>query len=187
MKKIVFAFALLMSLLPTISFAQNTEGNEDVAIPDAPLLNSMQLQREKWYYSLEEASANPEQVYKLSLKGKKLKEIPKEVFYFTNLQELDLSENKIKEVPAEIGNMKRLQYLNLFSNRIKLLPPEMQELGNLHTLYVASNFMTEVPAWVGGMGKLRIFNFAYNRITRLEAERVQAALPKCKVDHGFDR
>lgn len=184
MKRLSFLFVCLIVSGFSTLFAQGSA--QDIVITEEPLLNHMQLQREKTYYSLEEASQNPEKVYKLNLSGQNLKAIPKEVFYFTNLQILDLSENKIEIVSPELGNLKRLQFLNLYKNRIKILPPEMQELTNLHTLYVAENRLTEIPAWVGGMGKLRTFNFAYNRITRLEAERAQNALNKMTdADHGF--
>lgn len=186
MKKFVFlSIFCLMSVFFFTVQAQPSQSEQEVVVPEEPLLNGMQLQREKTYYSLEEATQNPEKVYKLSLSGKKYKTIPKEIFYLTNLQVLDLSDNKIETIPAEMGNLKRLQFLNLYHNRIKVLPAEMQELGNLHTLYVADNRLTEIPAWVGGMGKLRTFNFAYNRITRLEAERAQRALAKSGADHGF--
>ncbi len=192
MKKWLFVCALC-TLFTQSARAQNetatgnTDDKSDIVIPDSPLLNGMQLEREKWYYSIEEAVANPEKVYKLALRDKHLKAIPKEVFYLTNLQTLDLSENNIKSIPPEIGNLRRLQTLNFYDNKIKVLPPEMQELGNLQALYVASNYLTEIPAWVGGMGKLRYFNFAYNRITRLEAEKVANALYKTQVDHGFNK
>lgn len=192
MKKWLFVCALC-TIFAQSALAQNEtataapDDKSDIVIPDSPLLNGMQLEREKWYYTIEEAVANPEKVYKLALRGKKLKSIPAEVFYLTNLQTLDLSENKIETIPAEIGNLKRLQMLNFYDNKIKVLPPEMQELGNLQSLYVANNRLTEIPAWVGGMGKLRYFNFAYNRITRLEAEAVARALYKTQVDHGFTK
>jgi Leucine-rich repeat (LRR) protein len=179
--------AILLIVVAGFTVNVNAQGpaTDDIVVSQEPLLNAMQLQREKTFSSLEEALANPEKCYKLCLSNKKLKTIPKEIFYLTNLQELDLSDNKIEIIPAEMGNLKRLQYINLYHNRIKVLPPEMQELGNMHTLYVANNRLTEIPAWVGGMGKLRIFNFTYNRITRLEAERVQAALKKSGAEHGF--
>lgn len=188
MKKflVLSVFCSMFSFFFTAT-AQPAQNDGEIVVPEQPLLNQMQLQREKTFYSLEEAAADPEKVYKLCLSKKKYKAIPKEVFYFTNLQILDLSDNKIEIIPAEMGNLKRLQFLNLYSNKIKSLPAEMQELGHLHTLYVADNRLTEIPAWVGGMGKLRTFNFTYNRITRLEAERAQAALRKSGADHGFKR
>lgn len=192
MKKWLFVCALCTAFAQS-AFAQyetatgNTDDKSDIVIPDAPLLNAMQLDRELTYYTIEEAVANPEKVYKLVLRGKKLKSIPKEVFYLTNLQSLDLSENCIQEIPAEIGNLTRLQTLNFYKNKIKVMPPEMQELANLQALYIADNRLIEIPAWVGGMGKLRYFNFAYNRITRLEAEKVANALYKTEVDHGFKK
>ncbi len=185
MKKGIFLLFACIFMFSVQNVMAQPTGDAEIVMPEEPLLNPMQLQREKTYYSLEEALQNPEKVFKLNLSNQKLKSIPAEIFFLTNLQWLDLSENRIQAIPAEMGNLKRLQFLNLYSNKIKLLPAEMQELGNLHTLFVAENRLTEIPAWVGGMGKLRTFNFAYNRITRLEAERAQTALRKSNADHGF--
>lgn len=179
MKKIFFAFTFLMLFFSGIVSAQSG----DAPISKDPLLNDMQLDREKWYYSLEEAMAEPGKVYKLSLQGQNLKKVPKEVFYFTNLQILNLSENKINSVPAEISNLKHLQVLNLYGNKLRVLPAEMQELENVTALYIAGNRLTEVPAWVGGMGKLRALNFANNHITKLEGELVKRKLWKCEVTY----
>jgi Leucine-rich repeat (LRR) protein len=172
------------------SFAQDSVMVEEPLpeVVEMPLLDRNQLNREKWYYSIEDAmKADPSQVYRLCLMNKKLKEIPKEVFYFRNLQELNLSENKIKKVPAEIGKLDHLMALNLFKNKLSIIPAELQEMKNLNELYLANNHLVEIPAWIGGFGKLRRLDVSYNRITRLEAESLQRVLPRCNVTHGFER
>ncbi|MFN0200791.1 MAG: leucine-rich repeat domain-containing protein, partial [Bacteroidia bacterium] len=138
MKKIVLSFVALFCAFSYVAFAQPNAGPAPVIAPE-PLLNDMQLEREKWYYSLEEAMADPGKVYKLCLKDKNLTQVPKEVFYFTNLQVLNLSENKIKALPAELGHLKNLQVLNIYDNKVKMLPPEMQELTNITDLYLSQN------------------------------------------------
>jgi Leucine-rich repeat (LRR) protein len=177
MYKIAISFLfLILSFSPPLS-AQENPGAEH------PILNPMQLQREKWYYSLEEASREPEKVYKLSLAGTKLKEIPEAVFLMTNLQMLDLSKNKLSKVPPEIGRLKKLQFLSFYQNKIRVLPSEMNNLVNLSTLYLGRNRLTEVPAWFGGLGKLRKLDLSYNHLTLYEIELVTGQLPKCEVTH----
>ena len=62
------------------------------------LLDSMQLEEAYSYIDLEEALKHPEMVVRLELRKKKLKEFPKEIFMFKNLQYLDVSKNQIKEL-----------------------------------------------------------------------------------------
>ncbi|MFN0203517.1 MAG: leucine-rich repeat domain-containing protein, partial [Bacteroidia bacterium] len=84
---------------------------------------------------------------------------------------------------AELGHLKNLQVLNIYDNKVKMLPPEMQELTNITDLYLSQNRLIEVPAWIGGMGRLKNLDVSFNRIINLEGERLQRALPKCKVTH----
>ena len=60
------------------------------------LLNMESLKEKEIYYSLLDALELPLRVYRLDLSGKKLSEIPPEIFSFPNLQELNLSQNNIK-------------------------------------------------------------------------------------------
>ncbi len=72
-------------LLPSFLFAQ--------------LLDSAQLLAAPVYDNLEEALKNPNSIYRLSLKGKKLKKFPMEIIQFKYLQELDISHNKLDSLP----------------------------------------------------------------------------------------
>lgn len=167
---------MMVSSLPSTSF-------DEPPGPDHPPLSGMQLQREKWYYSMDEAMRNPDKVYKLSLKGEGLKYFPTEITYFRNLQVLNLSDNKIKEIPSSIGDLKNLEVVILAQNKIRVLPDEMAELDNLVKLYLASNKLVDMPAWVGGLGKLRLLDLAYNAMTDYDIALVEYRLPRCVVTH----
>ena len=100
----------------------------------AQLYKLSELDTVKEYKSLEEALKNPDAVIRLTLKGKKLKPIPKEVFLFKNLQELNIRKTKIDLLPKEIGDLKNLQILDVSKNELVTLPPEIGLLTNLKNI-----------------------------------------------------
>ncbi len=153
------------------------------SLPAGPLLNSEQLERQKWHYSLQEAMREPEKVYKLSLRAQDLTFFPLEVTRFPNLQVLNLSANKIKVIPPAISELKNLQVLILANNKIKYLPDAMGQMENLEQLYLAGNRLVMVPAWEGGLSKLRRLDLAFNRLTQYEIDLIQRRLPRCQVSH----
>lgn len=184
-------FLLLVLISVSISgFSQDTTAQRGMRNPEVemevvrgPLLNSEQLERKKWYYSIEEASRDPENVYKLSLRDQKLSFFPMEVSRFPNLQVLNLSANKIKVIPPDIQDLENLQVLILADNKIKSLPPALSELDNLNQLYLGGNKLVSVPAWVGGLAKLRKLDLTFNRLTQYEIEQLQNRLPRCEITH----
>src|SRR5687767_9544193 len=103
------------------------------------LLDSVSLATWQEYTDLEEALKNPKNVIKLSLRKQKLKEFPKELYEFTNLQYLDLSRNKIKELPDSIVSFKNLQYLIVSRTGLERLPPNIGRMKNLKYLNVNQN------------------------------------------------
>ena len=48
------------------------------------------LKEKEPFFTLEDAMKNPNRVFRLNLSGKKLSEVPPEIFNFPNIQELDL-------------------------------------------------------------------------------------------------
>ena len=59
--------------------------------------------------SLKEAFLNPNSVYKLSLRNKKLKVLSKDIGKLKNLRVLDISGSRITEIPPEVENCKKLK------------------------------------------------------------------------------
>ncbi|MDB4088546.1 hypothetical protein N9544_02875 [Flavobacteriales bacterium] len=66
--------------------------------------------------SLELAIQHKDSVTFLDLSGQGLKEFPKAIREFKNLQGIDLSNNEIKKIPKFIGELKKLDYINLEQN-----------------------------------------------------------------------
>lgn len=168
------------------------------------LLDSLTLDTMKAFTSIEEAMRHPEQVIKLELRKKKLKEFPKEILQFKNLQYLDLSKNNIKELPAAIGQLSQLQYLALSKNDLEQLPAEIGELKNLYYLNVNQNSLDALPATIGKLDQLRNLDLWSNDIGKFpdevkymkslrlldlrvilipdaEQERIQSLLPGAKI------
>lgn len=168
------------------------------------LLDSLTLDTLTAYTSIPEAMKNPDQVIKLELRRKRLKEFPKEIFQFKNLQYLDLSKNSIVEIPAEIAQLKDLQILILARNEIESVPKEIGELKNLQYLNLNQNELTSLPPQIGGLVSLKNMDLWSNNIDKYpsemrnlknllvldlrvilipdaEQERLQAMLPNTKI------
>ncbi|MDX2248746.1 MAG: leucine-rich repeat domain-containing protein [Bacteroidia bacterium] len=182
-----FAFFFFAGLLlaQTDSTAVNPgiSANPELSGPTSPILNGHQLEREKWFYSIDEAMREPQKVFKLSLKNKNMKFLPAEISRFPNLQILNLSDNNLKTLPDELSELEHLQVLILHNNRLRELPASMRELENLTQLYLGRNKLVEVPVWVGGFSRLRTLDLSFNHLTTYEIELVAARLPKCQVTH----
>ncbi|KWW32149.1 MAG: adenylate cyclase [bacterium P3] len=134
----------------------------------APLL----AQPDKVYRSLGEVS-DPQQVYRLRLRWKRLRAVPPEVFTFTNLRELDLSRNNIDSIPPDIARLPHLQKLVLGRNLIRRLPIEIALLGELQHLDLNRNPVEELPDDMAYMPSLRELVLWSTNITALPASFVE--------------
>lgn len=134
------------------------------------LLDSTELEAAYSYTSIEEAMEHPEQVIRLELKKKKLKQIPPEIFKLPNLQYLDLSKNKIRELPDSIGLLSNLQHLILSKNELQELNPKIGDLKNLYTLEANNNELTALPLDIGKLENLKYLDLWSNEIGRFPEE-----------------
>jgi Leucine-rich repeat (LRR) protein len=168
------------------------------------LLDSLALDTTTAFTDLNLALKNPDKVVKLVLRKQKLKEVPKAIFGFKNLQYLDLSKNSIKELPEEIGSLHSLQYfaaskndieifppelgqltnlrwLNLNQNEIMLLPPQIGNLSSLEYLDLWSNNLDHFPEELKNLKKLKTMDLRVILITDPEQSRIQAMLPNTHI------
>jgi len=129
------------------------------------LLDSSALYSAPIYDNLEEALKNPNSVYRLSLKGNKLKVFPSEIFKLKYLQELDISKNKIDSIPDEIGDLKNLQVLDISSNKLEYLPDSIGKLKNLRKLSAGKNNLVAIPKQIGQLQNLQVMDLWSNQIT----------------------
>ena len=143
---------LLLPLLlwPALSFCQ--------------LLDSTALFSVPVYDNLEEALKNPGSVYRLSLRGKKLKAVPLEILKLKNLQELDLSKNKLDSLPNEIGRLKNLEVLDVSSNKLEYFPDSIGKLKNLKKIAAGKNELLAIPPQIGELENLEVLDLWSNQI-----------------------
>ena len=90
------------------------------------------------------------QVRKLNLSGQGLREIPTDVFEYTNLTKLVLSRNAIKRIPKEIALLKKLEVLDLTYNELEGLPAPVFKLPRLRVLAVGHNRIKKFPSQLKG-------------------------------------
>lgn len=129
------------------------------------LLDSMQLEEAYSYLDLEEAVKHPEMVIRLELRKKKLKEFPKEIFMFKNLQYLDLSRNQLTELPDSIYKLTQLQYLDVSRNKLSSFPKEIGKVSNLVYLHANNNDLLGLPPQIGNLERLRIIDLWSNDLS----------------------
>lgn len=156
-KRQVFIVVLLL-LGSSFSWAQNK------------LLSLKELESADTFTSLNAAMAKPDSVIKLSLKHKKYKTIPKEIFLFKNLQSLDLSKNKIEEIDEEIGSLTQLQELNVGSNNLTTLPIQINRLIHLKKILASQNIIVLLPSTINELKELEILDLWSNEIVEFPAE-----------------
>ena len=171
------------------------------------LLDSTQLEEVYTYMDLKEALAHPEMVIRLELKKQKLKEFPKEIFQFKNLQYLDLSKNQLKELPdslylltklqclvvahnklgtfpKEIGKCKNLFYLNANNNDISLLPPQIGDLEKLRTLDLWSNELADFPEQLSNLKQLNTLDLRVIMISDDNIKLLKKWLPNTTIHYS---
>ena len=115
MKKLIFLFFL-------ITFSSHAQ--------DA-LLDSVALSIYEEYDNLDSARKHPDDVVKLVLRKKKLKDFPSQILKFKNLQYLDLSKNEISRIPYSFGDLENLEIADLWSNNLDSFPETLKKLPKL--------------------------------------------------------
>lgn len=133
-------------------------------------LDSTQAEVGEVFYTLESALKNPDSVFVLILRREKLKEFPKEIFAFVNLEELDLSKNKIDTIPKEISRLKNLQVFNISKNKLTRIPPEISALSKLKKLIIFQNEIPFLPPEIGLLSDLEFLDLWGNEIGMLPVE-----------------
>lgn len=107
--------------------------------------------------------------------------IPVEICELEMLNTLLANNSKISSLPSQIGQLKNLKTLNLASNDLTSLPDEMGDLENLTKLNLSKNQITSLPASLVNCRNLKSLMLKGNKIPQSDIDKIQAALPKCKI------
>jgi hypothetical protein len=107
--------------------------------------------------------------------------IPEGICQLEPLNTLLANNAKIMSVPAEIGQLSNLNTLNLASNGLTTIPDEIGELQNLKKLNLSKNQLTSLPESLSKCKNLKSLMLKGNSIPKNEIDKLQAALPDCKI------
>lgn len=116
--------------------------------------------------NIKELLTNKEEVYSIDLSYSELKELPKEVFQFINLQALNLSGNKFTDVEkliVDLSKLPNLKILQLNNLRLKKLPDNIQLLTNIEVLCLSQNELKYLNEDIGKLSKLKLLSLRNNR------------------------
>lgn len=134
----------------------------------AQMLTNEELLKQPIYTSLKKALENPEQVYRLKLKGRiKSDSIPEEIFKLVNLQELTLNGKRLVKVNKRISELQYLVYLDLSKNRLVELPEEICDLQFLRALIINRNLIYKLPENIGNLKNLMLIDAWGNQFYEL--------------------
>lgn len=158
----------------TLTFILLLTGNSFAQSADSYLADTSAI-----FTSIEQASLNPDAVYKLRLRKLPSNEIPEVVFTFKNLVWLDVSKNKLTEIPVSIGKLVHLEYFSASKNRLKSVPYTMGLLKNLKSLILNQNEIETLPKEIGNLENLEYLDLWSNEIDQFPAS--MSALKKLAV------
>jgi internalin A len=107
------------------------------------------------------------QLTKLNLRSNQITKIPDAIAALSNLQQLDLGVNQITKIPDAIAALSNLQRLDFSFNQITEIPDAIAALSNLDTLYLHSNQIKEIPDAIAALSNLDTLYLARNKITKI--------------------
>ncbi|MDA7501819.1 leucine-rich repeat domain-containing protein [Chitinophagales bacterium] len=118
-------------------------------------------------YSIEEALAHPEKIYRLHLRNSRIKSLPTEIGLLINLRVLDISGSRITKIPESISNCIYLKALIANASKLESIPITIGELKNLRILNLAACQIREVPPELGKVVSLWSLSLGSNKIDSL--------------------
>ncbi len=98
-----------------------------------------------------------------------------------SLEDMKAGMQKLDEFPAEVCELTQLNQLILKNSNIKTIPPEIKNLVNLKRLDLSKNQLTALPDELGQLKELNTLLLKGNAIPQSEIDKIQKALPKCKI------
>ena len=144
------------------------------------LIQGAQAQPGRVYKSLTEVT-DPQQVYILQLRNKRLKSLPQVVLQMVNLRELDLRGNRIALLPDSIARLQHLERLEVSRNPLMQLPATLPQLKELKELVLWSTYVTDLPPGMETLDdSLELLDLRHCPLTIENQEAIEQQLPSVK-------
>jgi Leucine-rich repeat (LRR) protein len=124
----------------------------------------------KEVHSLTEALKNPDSVYKLNLRRKRIDSIPPEIGKLKNLEVLIISGSTVKFLPDEIGECKNLKSIIAHSSRLEEIPATLGNLKKLRVLKLGHCNLKSIPKEIGNIESLWHLSIGGNNIKYVPKE-----------------
>ena len=121
-------------------------------------------------FNLESALENPNEVKKITLKGKKTDVSKVNFSQFKNLQVLIIKRNNLETIPENITKCKTIKYLEISNNNIKNIPEKITDLENLMVLRLGQNKIDTIPEFIVKLKNLEILDLWGNEMTTIPPE-----------------
>ena len=164
-------FSIIILFLTFSAIAKSQLLPPQITVVDGELI--IDAKANKRYYDIKEALKNPDSVKILVLQGQNIKELPKSITKFKNLEELYLGyiqgigyieTNNFSEFPKEIFELKKLKILQLNNNQITEIPEEIKKLESLQTLELFGNPIKKFPVSLYELPKLEYLDLGNTEI-----------------------
>jgi len=141
-----------------------------VSIAEKEWQDTISTHRLREEYSLTKALKNPESVYKLNLRRKRIDSISPEIGKLKNLEVLIISGSTVKFLPKEIEECKNLKSIIAHSSKLEELPATLGNLKNLRTLKLGNCNLKSIPKEIGNIESLWHLSIGNNNITSVPKE-----------------
>lgn len=105
------------------------------------------------------------QLEQLDLQGNFLHELPSYLFSLNNLRVLSLQDNKLLHIPPDIGNLTQIVRLNLNDNQIVSIDERIGLLKNLTTIYLNRNNLRSLPSTFYDLSSLKVIAINENPLS----------------------
>ncbi len=121
--------------------------NPDIKLSDGCSSNVMYS--ESIIYQSENLISIPQSIGKLGgLTNNKLKRLPEEIGFLSNLTSLNVGENQLEELPPSFENLTNLIELNIYGNKFNTLPKHIYQMKKLRSICISKNQLSDISQLV---------------------------------------
>lgn len=141
-----------------------------ICIFGLPSMAQTLINNSSWITDLAYAKSVPEKVYKLDLSNQNLREVPKAIKQFVNLQELKLSDNKIISINGAFDGLKNIEFVELSGNWIQNINFMVFEDSKhrLAEIYIRENQLKKIDSSINILTRLELLNAGGNKIENID-------------------